>query len=131
MSYIVVPQVTAPTHLFKWLLMKKSLRIVGYVLLVVIVLIAGLLTYIKIARPNVGQAPDLKVEGTSERVERGKYLANCVTVCVDCHSTRDWSRFLAPLIAGTAGKGGERFDNRQGFPGIYYAKNITPDGISR
>jgi hypothetical protein len=50
---------------------------------------------------------------------------------VDCHSTRDWNKFLAPLIKGTIGKGGERFDNQQGFPGIYYSKNITPEGINR
>jgi mono/diheme cytochrome c family protein len=119
------------SHTPKLLIMKKLLRIIGYSLLVIIVLVAGLLTYIKMAMPNVGPAPDLKVDGTPERIQRGKYLANCVTVCVDCHSTRDWNKFMAPLIQGTMGKGGERFDSRQGFPGTYYAKNITPEGISR
>jgi mono/diheme cytochrome c family protein len=81
--------------------------------------------------PNVGAAPDFKVELTPERVERGRYLANSVTVCMDCHSTRDWSKFSGPLVPGTFGKGGERFDQQFGFPGVYYSRNITPAGISR
>jgi len=111
--------------------MKKFLKIIGYLLLVVIILISGVLIYVKAALPNVGPAPDLKVVSTPEKIERGRYLANSVTVCMDCHSTRDWSRFAAPLLPGTLGKGGERFDHDAGFPGIYYSKNITPSGITR
>ena len=48
---------------------------------------------------------------------------------MDCHSTRDWSKFSAPLVAGTLGKGGETFDQKFGFPGSFYSKNITPEGI--
>ena len=81
--------------------------------------------------PNVGPAPDLKLAYTSERIERGRYLANSVTVCMDCHSTRDWSKFAGPLVEGTLGKGGELFDQKEGFPGVFYSKNITPTGISR
>jgi mono/diheme cytochrome c family protein len=111
--------------------MKKAFRIIGYFLLVIIVIATGLLIYVKVALPNVGAAPDLKVENSLAHIERGKYLANGVTVCIDCHSTRDWSKFLAPLTEGTIGKGGERFDKKQGFPGIFYSKNITPAGINR
>jgi mono/diheme cytochrome c family protein len=111
--------------------MKKVAKVTGYFLLVLIVIVVALLTYIKVALPNVGAAPDLKVENTPERIARGKYLANCVTVCVDCHSTRDWNKFLAPITEGTLGRGGERFDKQQGFPGTYYSRNITPAGISR
>lgn len=111
--------------------MKKILKIVGYLLLVVIVAVAGLLSYVKLALPNVGDAPDLKVEATPERIERGRYLANSVSVCMDCHSTRDFSKFSGPLVPGTLGKGGERFDQSVGMPGVFYSKNITPSGISR
>ena len=110
--------------------MKKFLLIVGIVFLVIVVTIGGALTYVSTALPDV-EAPDLKVESTTERIERGKYLANAVNVCMDCHSTRDWSKFTAPIVPGTLGKGGERFDQTMGFPGIYYSKNITPAGISR
>jgi hypothetical protein len=50
---------------------------------------------------------------------------------MDCHATRDWSKFSGPPTPGTLGKGGDRFDQTVGLPGVYYAKNITPHGISR
>lgn len=48
---------------------------------------------------------------------------------MDCHSQRDWSKFSGPPVVGTLGMGGELFDQKFGFPGTYYAKNITPAGI--
>jgi mono/diheme cytochrome c family protein len=111
--------------------MKKFFKIFGIILIVLVLVVAGLLTYVKTALPNVGEAEDIKIEYTQERIERGKYLANSVTVCMDCHSTRDWSKFSGPLIEGTFGKGGDRFDQSVGMPGVYYAANITPAGISR
>jgi hypothetical protein len=111
--------------------MKKLFLILAIILLIVIIAIGGALTYLKTALPDVGQAPELKLELTTERVERGRYLANTVNVCMDCHSTRDWSKFSGPITPGTLGKGGDRFDHSVGFPGIYYSKNITPAGISR
>jgi hypothetical protein len=111
--------------------MKKALKIVGYVLLLVAVAIGGLLTYVKTAMPNVGEAEALTIEYTPERIERGRYLATSVTVCMDCHSTRDWTKYSGPLTEGTLGQGGETFDQSFGFPGKYISRNITPHGISR
>lgn len=106
--------------------MKKVLKYLAYAFAVIIIIIIGLLSYIKIALPDVGDATDLKVELTTEKIERGKYLANHVMLCMDCHSTRDWSSFSGPMVAGTDGKGGEAFDQKLGFPGKYVASNITP-----
>jgi mono/diheme cytochrome c family protein len=111
--------------------MRKVFKVLGLILLVIILIAGGLLTYVKTALPNVGKAPELTVERTPERIARGRYLANYVTVCVDCHSTRDLGRFSGPLVPGTEGMGGAVFDRRSGFPGSFYAKNITPVGISR
>jgi len=111
--------------------MKKVLKYVGYLLIVIVVAIAGLLTYVKAALPNVGEAEDLKIEYTPERLARGKYLATSVTVCMDCHSKRDWTEFSGPLVQGTLGQGGERFDQSLGLPGVFLSKNITPHGINR
>ncbi|MCE9598725.1 MAG: cytochrome c [Spirochaetia bacterium] len=108
--------------------MKKILLTI---LAVAVLLISGLAGYTKIALPNVGAAPEINVERTPERVARGEYLANNVAVCMDCHSSRDWNYFAGPPIPGTLGKGGERFDQMFGFPGVYYSKNITPAGISK
>lgn len=111
--------------------MRKVFKIVGYVLLIIILGVAGIMIYVKAVLPDVGGAPEMKVVYTPERIERGRYLANSVTVCMDCHSTRDWSKFAGPITAGTLGKGGERFDQSEGFPGVFYSRNITPAGISR
>jgi hypothetical protein len=111
--------------------MKKVFKFLGYTALVLVLIAIGLVTYVKTALPDVGPAPELKVVSTPERVERGKYLAHSVSVCMDCHSTRDWSKFAGPLVEGTLGKGGECFDQKFGFPGVYYSRNITPAGISR
>jgi mono/diheme cytochrome c family protein len=111
--------------------MKKILKIVGILVAILLVAIAGLLTYVKIALPNVGAAEDIKIEYTPERIERGKYLANHAAVCMDCHSKRDWSKFSGPLTEGTLGQGGERFDQTVGLPGVFLSRNITPEGISR
>jgi mono/diheme cytochrome c family protein len=66
------------------------------------------------------------VEQTAARLERGKYLAHHVALCMDCHSTRDWSKLNGPMVDGTWGKGGEIFDQKMGFPGKYLSANITP-----
>lgn len=106
--------------------MRKLLKILGYCLLGVIILVTVFLIYIKTMLPDVGPAPELKVDITKEKIERGSYLANHVMLCLACHSTRDWSLYSGPVIVGTEGKGGEVFDQKIGFPGKYIAPNITP-----
>lgn len=106
-------------------------KILIWIFVLFVVALVSLLSYVKFALPNVGAAPVLTVERTPERIARGEYLANHVSVCIDCHSTRDWSRFSGPPTPGTLGKGGDVFDQKFGFPGVYYAKNITPEGIGR
>ena len=61
-------------NLFNTKSMKKVFKIFGYSLLVIVLIVVGLITYVKLALPNVGPAPELKVEATPERIERGKYL---------------------------------------------------------
>ncbi len=110
-------------------MIKKLLKFLGALLLLVVIGLAGLAGYIKLALPNVGPAPDLKVEVTPELLARGAYLANHVSLCMDCHSTRDWSRYSGPLIPETLGQGGEVFDRAFGFPGTFVSRNITPAGV--
>lgn len=106
--------------------MKKFTKVLSVTFGVLLILIALLLTYVKILLPSVGDAPDLKIPLTPENIERGRYLANHVMVCMDCHSTRDWNFFAGPPMEGTEDKGGEVFDQKLGFPGKYIASNITP-----
>ncbi|OJV14808.1 MAG: cytochrome C [Dyadobacter sp. 50-39] len=108
----------------------KFLRWAGYALAAIVLLLCFAAAYVKLALPDTGPAPDLKIEKTAARVERGKYLSNYVTVCMDCHSSRDWSRFAGPMMPAGQGAGGERFDQQMGFPGTFYAPNITPYALS-
>jgi Cytochrome c len=111
--------------------MKKSVKYAGYLLALIVIGIAALILYIKMALPNVGVAEVIMVDYTPERIERGRYLAHHVSVCMDCHSKRDFSKFSGPLTEGTLGMGGDVFDQALGLPGTFIARNITPSGISR
>lgn len=111
--------------------MKKLLKVLLYLLALVVIAISGVLTYLKVAFPKVDAAENITIEYTTERIRHGEYLANHVCVCMDCHSTRDFTKFSGPLVEGTLGKGGDRFDQTLGLPGVFLAKNITPAGISR
>lgn len=107
--------------------MNKLLKIVGYAVASFVVVILGLVIYLNVAFPKVPAAEQITVEATPERLTRGKYLAYHVAGCLDCHSQRDWSKFAGPVIPGTEGKGGDKFDEElAGMPGTIYAQNITP-----
>lgn len=110
--------------------MKKLLKITAYSLGAIVLLVICLLAFVQFGFPKVDPAPELSLEYTPDRIERGAYLANHVTVCMDCHSSRDFSLFSGPPTPGTLGSGGDRFDHSMGLPGVFYAKNITPHGIS-
>ena len=103
--------------------MKKILLTI---LMIIVICVAIGTSFVKFGLPNVGAAPDITIELTPERIQRGEYLANHVTVCMDCHSTRDWSLYSGPIVSGTLGKGGEYFGPEMGFPGKFYSRNITP-----
>ncbi len=102
------------------------MRVVLIIVLVFVVVVSAIAVYVKKALPHVGAAPDIKVEITPARVARGEYLANHVTICMDCHSQRDWSKYAGPIASGTFGAGGGAFTKEMGFPGNLYSKNITP-----
>ena len=106
--------------------MRKILKWTAYVVLILIFLTGAGLLYITFALPDVGEAKEMNIEITPERVERGKYLANHAVGCIDCHSRRDFSLFSGPVVQGTEGEGGMLFDEKFGLPGKLYAKNITP-----
>jgi len=93
--------------------------------MIVLVGVACIAMYVKTVLPNVGEPEQLTIERKPLRIERGKYLANNVAVCMDCHSQRDYSLYAGPIKAETFGAGGEKFGEEIGFPGSIYSKNIT------
>ena len=111
--------------------MKKIGKVILYLITTLFVLLLGVISYVSFFLPSVGNPEAITVERTPARIERGKYLATSVMLCVDCHSKRDWSKFSGPIIVGTEGQGGEKFDEHFGFPGTFYSKNITPYALDK
>jgi len=109
--------------------MKRTLKIAGYILGTIGILLLIAVLFIRFALPNVNDAPYIEVEASAEKIERGKYLAYHVMMCADCHSQRDFSKFSAPPTPGTEFVGGDVFDQSMGFPGKFISSNITPYGI--
>ena len=106
--------------------MKILLKLIAVGLVLLALAGAGTYLYFVVILPPDIPAPNLQVERTPERIARGEYLANAVFGCAYCHSERDWTLFGGPIKAGGLGKGGERFDESVGFPGLVVSTNITP-----
>jgi mono/diheme cytochrome c family protein len=106
--------------------MGKVLKIIGIVVGILALGIVAVMAYVKLALPNVGPPPVIAIRATPAQIEHGRYLANHVANCMSCHSTRDFLKRAGPVVSGTEGKGGEGFLREDGFPGNYYAPNLTP-----
>ena len=107
-------------------MLKVILKLAAALIGLGVLALAGAYVYFTIILPPELPVPQLTVERTPERIERGRYLATAVFGCVYCHSERDWDLFGAPIKPGGLGKGGERFDDSVGFPGLVVSTNITP-----
>ncbi len=103
----------------------KALKIIFIIIGIIILIVLGILGYVKYFLPNIGVS-EMTISVTPAGVERGEYLANHVMVCMACHSVRDWSYFSGPPKPETHGAGGDEFTREMGFPGNYYAPNVTP-----
>lgn len=107
--------------------MKLVLRILAGIVLLIVILIGGGLTYLNVAFPKARPVTDLVIERTPERVARGEYIVEHVSDCFGCHSDHEWDLWGMPVKAGTKGQGGFVFDANLGVPGVVAAHNITPD----
>jgi mono/diheme cytochrome c family protein len=110
--------------------MRRVLKVVGVLVGCLVLLAVAGLAYLLIAYPKVGPASDVRVDTTPARIARGAYLANHVSVCTDCHSQRDYTRYAAPVRPNTLGAGGEVWDEAIGFPGRLVARNLTPAALA-
>ena len=109
--------------------MKKLIKIGAIVLGVIVVLLISGSVYFNATYPKDIPVSNVKIQPTAERIERGKYLALNVALCMDCHSTRDFSKYSGPIKPGTEGMGGEIFGKEMGLPGTIPVKNITPAAL--
>jgi mono/diheme cytochrome c family protein len=107
---------------------KRILKILGILVLILLLLVAGLLGYLRFGQPKVSP-PDqsLRIERTPERIARGEYLANNVMDCFGCHSPKVMDAYTFPAEPGKMGAGGFRLPEAWGvFPGDLTTPNITP-----
>jgi len=108
--------------------MKKFGKVVAWVFVSLGVLLFIAITLTVGWRPFLGprtrRLTNRKFQSTPERLARGRYLANDVTGCIDCHSEHDWTAPGAPVVESKLGAG-QRFPGI--FPGTVIAPNITPD----
>ena len=93
--------------------MKTFLKIVGGVVLLVIALVAGAVTWLAVRKPESRAAWTEKIEATPERLARGQYLVEHVSDCLGCHSDHV-IKFGVPVKPGTEGVGGYIFDKNIG-----------------
>ena len=73
-----------------------AIRLLSLMLICVVVALLLGAGYIGLFLPNKQAAPVDTVIVTPELVERGRYLAENVVLCSDCHSERDWRLFGGP-----------------------------------
>jgi cytochrome c553 len=109
--------------------LKRLVKIGSIIIGILVLIILSGSVYFNATYPKAVPAPKVKIEMTTERIERGKYLANNVALCMDCHSTRDFSKYSGPIKPGTEGMGGEVFGREMGLPGTIPVKNITPAAL--
>jgi cytochrome c553 len=110
--------------------MKSVRKLLLYAIVFIVLIFAGLLSYITLLMPHVGKAEPVKITLTPKRIARGEYLANHVCLCMDCHSQRDWSKPARAIDPGHFGSGGYSLDESDGYPGQVYVPNITPEKLA-
>ncbi len=100
--------------------------LLGLVALAALTALGGM-TYLNVTYPKVKPAENIKIDLTSQRLARGKYLTENVCDCFGCHSPHDMTHFGAPIFEEKKGQGGFLFDHKlMGLPGNIYSRNITP-----
>jgi cytochrome c553 len=110
--------------------MKKLYKTLLSISLSLLILILAAMVYVTTALPNAGPAPDLKIELTKERIERGEKLANNVMACMHCHTPQETTQFAHPIKPEMLGAGGVLFGkDKEGLPGNYYSANLTPTNL--
>lgn len=105
----------------------RLIRIIGTVIGSAILLFVVLLGWLVLRGPAQRGPSTEIVERTPERLARGKFLAEDLVGCMECHSEHRDDLYTWPAKPETYGQGGFRFDEHLGVPGVVTAQNITPD----
>lgn len=104
-------------------IVKRTLLVLAALLVLGVLLVV---TKFYVLSPEARAATDVKAPSTPEAIERGRYLAHHVAVCMGCHSQVEESKPGEPIAEGRTGSGRD-FGEIPGFPGHIRAPNLTPD----
>ena len=103
--------------------MRKTVSILSLLAIITVVIIACNNNESKEPTATTNTAGDT----AKAMVARGEYLVNNVSMCLECHSERDPSKFSMPIKPGTEGGGAPHpFGQSMGVPGEITPPNITP-----
>lgn len=109
--------------------MKRLLKVLGWLLVIIILLLPVAITFTIGWRPFLGPRAraltSRTFESTPERLARGKYLVENVNGCMFCHTPHDWSK-LGTGVPNTNVGSGEVIPLPD-LPGRIVAPNLTPD----
>jgi mono/diheme cytochrome c family protein len=109
--------------------MKKILKVLGWLLVIVILLLPVAITLTVGWRPFIGPRAraltSRTYQSSPERLARGKYLVENVTGCMFCHTPRDWSALGTNATPSNLGAG--EVMPLPDLPGRIVAPNLTPD----
>lgn len=106
--------------------MKNAVKVSIGLAIILFVVLSSALVYIRIMKPELRNGSPVTLQNTPKIIERGRYLSHHVAACFSCHSPRDWKIHSGPIIDSLLGSGGLSFGKREGLPGNYYSRNITP-----
>ncbi len=110
--------------------MKAVLKIGIGMVVFVIVGISIMLFIVFTFLPSVGDKKEITINADAQMLSRGEYLVENVVNCFGCHSETNDNVFSSPVITDRKGSGGKLFGKDQGYPGEYYAANLTPYFLS-
>lgn len=110
---------------------RRISRYAGYGFLVLVVLLAGAITFTIGWRPIIGPKKrpvdkNKKFEVTQARLERGSYLANTISNCVICHSPLELKGKEEAVFSGAKFSGNTELF-KMGDEFFVPTKNITSD----
>ena len=103
----------------------KTAAIVVAGLLAIIVALVVVKFYVM--SPSKRAAPDLTAPRTAEAIERGRYLAENVAACTECHSPLTDEGGVEAPTRGRIGAGRDFGDSGPNSPAHLRGSNITPD----
>ena len=108
--------------------MRTFVRFAGYTCIALLLLLAVAITFTVGWRPIIGPQKraltDRRFQSTPERLKRGEYLVEHVSLCYGCHTTFDAKGKDVPQLLAARGSGRVMAD--QGDFRVV-APNITPD----